>query len=143
MSDLRPGDMNLARLLVRRPYRWTIYTVFFLTATASLYYRVGLGRTDQALPSYGAFLSIYGVGMAFASRDIRCRIVYSCFGVLVAAAFTRWLFAEHARAVGLVEVAACLMLLAALMSLSRDERFLSKGAVLQSGPSDHQEDSDA
>ena len=140
MDQLSAADLYLARLAARPPYRWTIYTVFFLTATASLYLRVTQGRSAQLLPGYAALLSLYGFVMAAVARDARSRVVYACFGILVAAAFTRTWTSQWTRAVGLVEVAACLMLLAAFMSLSRDDAFRSRGAVLQSNASSHRSD---
>lgn len=132
--ELRAGDLYLARLLGRRSFRWTLFAALFLTATASLYLRVGLGRSEQALPWYGGLLAAYGFGMAAASRDPRCRLAYASFGLLVALTFSRALLAGHARAAGAVEVACSLMALAAMMSLSRDVAFRSKAAMLLSPP---------
>jgi len=112
-----------------------LYGVFSLAAAASLYQRVLLGKPDQTLPWYGAPLALYGLGMALASRDPRCKVVYGAFGVVVAAAFTRGFFPLHARAVGVIEVCCCLLLLACLTSLSRHPGFRSPDAVLRSGTS--------
>jgi len=131
MKHSRPGDLLLARLLARPAYRWTLYVAFFLTATATLYLRVGEGRTEQVLPWYGVFLSIYGFGMAAASSDGRCRTAYVAFGLLVAAAFSRDLLAAHARWVGVVEVACCLVLLVFLSRLARDPSFMAGTAMLE------------
>ena len=125
MSELSHGDLSLARLLSKPPYRRSLYTFFALTATASLYFRVWLGRPEQVLPWYGVALSLYGFGMALVSRDLRCRIVYVAFGVLIAAAFTRTTLEGWTRAVGLIEVLACVALLASMVSLARDGRFLA------------------
>jgi len=97
------------------------------------------------LPWYSGLLALYGFGMAMAASDTRCRIVYGCFGVLIAAAFSRAWLAGWTRAVGLVEVAAALTLLAAFASLSRDAGVGRNGAVLESDAPQHhgnQEDSD-
>lgn len=126
------GDRFLARLLGNRSYRWTIYGFLFLNATASLYYRVGMGGSVQVLPWYVSVLSLYFLGMAVKSVDGRVRAAHAGFGLLVAAAFTRELVRPYARAVGLIEVAASLLVLAALVSLAGDERFLRAGAVLES-----------
>lgn len=145
MSDPSHADLYLARLAAKPVYRWTIYTVFSLTAIASLYERVGLARTYQVLPWYGSILGLYGAGMALVARDNRCRIVYGCFGLLVVTAFSRSLLAGWTRVVGSVEVAACLALLGAFVSLSGDEGLARRGAVLRSDPSEqrtNQEESD-
>ncbi len=131
-APLGSGDLFLARLLSKRPYRWTVFTVLFLTATASLYYRVGLGGSLQVLPWYGAVLSLYFLALALGSRDARCRAAHAAFGALVACVFTRGLLAGQARLVGVIEVAACLVTLSALSSLARDAAFLARGAVLRS-----------
>ena len=127
-----PADLYLYRLAARPPYRWTIYTVLFLAATASLYLRVLEGRADQALPSYVGLLALYGLGMAVVARDNRCRIIYFCFGLLVAAAFTRGPLAAWTRAIGALEAAACFVVLAAFIGISRDGGVRRKTAVLQS-----------
>lgn len=134
MSDLSHADRYLARIVSRRPYRWTLYAVLFLTAAASLYLRVGMGLGEQALPWYAALLSVYGFVMGAASRDRRCRVAYLSFGVLVASVFTRDLLAGWPRAMGSIEVACSLAALAALAALARDRRFLEKAAVLESSP---------
>lgn len=131
----RAGDLFLARLLAKRSFRWTVTWVLFLNAAGTLYYRVGLGRSLQVLPWYGAPLSLYFLALAIGSRDSRCRVAHGAFGVLVAAVFTRDLFAGWTRAMGLIEVAASLLTLAALSSLARDGRLLDQGAVLESDPS--------
>src|SRR5262245_5888077 len=87
MSAPSQADLYLARLAAKSASRWTIYTVFTLTAIASLYEHVGLARSHQVLPWYGSVLGLYGAGMAALSRDNRSRIVYGCFGLLVATAF--------------------------------------------------------
>lgn len=130
--SLGPGDLFLARLLSKRPYRWTVFTVLFLTATASLYYRVGLGGTIQVLPWYGAILSLYFLALAAGSREARSRVALAAFGVLIVCVFTRGMLSGQARLVGAIEVAAALVTLAALSSLARDETFLARGAVLES-----------
>src|SRR5262245_26748632 len=117
MSDTGPADLYLIRLAAKTPYRWTIYTVFALTATASLYQRVALGRADQVLPWHGSVLALYGLVMACLARDLRCRTVYFCFGLLVAAAFTRQLLAGWIRWVGTAEIGACLLLVACFARL--------------------------
>ena len=137
---LRTGDLFLARLLSRRPYRWSVFTVLFLTATASLYYRVGLGGSVQVLPWYGAVLSLYFLALAAGSRDARCRAAHVAFGMLVALVFSREMLESQARLVGALEVAACLVTLAALSSLARDRTFLSRGAVLESETNQTSED---
>lgn len=131
-APLRSGDLFLARLLSKRPYRWTVFTVLFLTATASLYYRVGLGGSIQVLPWYGALLSLYFLALAAGSRESRCRVAHAAFGVLIACVFTRGILAGHARLVGAIEVASSLVTLTVLSSLARDATFLSRGAVLES-----------
>lgn len=134
MPDLSHPDRYLARVVSKRPYRWTLYAILFLTATASLYLRVGMGLAVQALPWYAALLSIYGVVMGLASRDIRCRIAYFSFGMLVASVFTRDLLAGWPRAMGVLEVACSVTTLAALAALARDRAFLEKAAMLDSNP---------
>lgn len=141
MVEPGPGDLYLARLVQKRPYRWTLYAVFLITATAALTWRVVLGRTDQILPWYGALLSLYGFGMALASRDARSRTVYAAFGLLVAVAFTRELMGGHARLIGLIEVATCLAILGCLGSLAGDAGFPGGSAVLESGTSQHDRES--
>lgn len=131
-APLGSGDLFLSRILSKRAYRWTVFTVLFLTAAASLYYRVGLGGSIQVLPWYGAVLSLYFLALAIGSREGRCRAAHAAFGVLVACVFTRGMLAGQARLVGAIEVAAALVTLAALSSLARDETFLSRGAVLES-----------
>src|SRR3970040_555969 len=110
-SPMGTGDLFLARLLSRRPYRWTVFTVLFLTATASLYYRVGRGGPLQVLPWYGAVLSLYFLALAAGSREARCRAAHAAFGVLVACVFTRGILAGPARLIGAIGVASCLVTL--------------------------------
>ncbi|HEY3174217.1 MAG TPA: hypothetical protein VGK94_00490 [Candidatus Polarisedimenticolia bacterium] len=127
MSELSHGDRYLARLLSKPPYRRSLYTIFVLSATADLYFRVWLGRSEQALPWYGALLSVYGLVVAPACRDRRCRAVYLAFSVLIAALFTRRLLAEWTRPVGVLEVLCCVVLVVCLASLARDAEFLAVG----------------
>ena len=144
MHRLNTADLYLARLAARPPYRWTIYIVFFITATASLYLRVVQGRPDQVLPWYGGVLAVYGFGMAAAASDMRCRVVYACFGLLIAAAFSRAWLTGWTRAVGVVEVASALTLLAAFASLSRQVGVGGKRAVLESdAPQNHDDQEDS
>jgi hypothetical protein len=140
VSGAGHGDRFLARVLRSRSYRWTIYGFLFLNATASLYYRVGMGGSVQVLPWYASVLSLFFLGMAVKSVNGRARVAHTSFSILVVAAFTRDLLRPYARVVGLVEVAACLLVLAALMSLARDARFLRAGAVLESDKQTTQED---
>ena len=126
------GDLFLARLLGNRHYRWTIYVFLFLTATVSLYYRVGMGGSVQVLPWYVSLMALYFLGMALKSRYGRSRIAHISFAILVSTAFTRELLRPHARVVGVVEVTASLLALAALLSLGKDAAFLQSGAVLES-----------
>ena len=129
---MRSGDLLLARLLAKRPFRMTLYATFALTAAGALLYRVIMGRGLQVLPWPGALLSLYFLGMAVASTDVRCRAAHVSFAVLVAATFTRGFLLPYARAVGAVEVVSCLVLLALLWSLHRDAGFMARGAVLES-----------
>src|SRR5678815_3143490 len=132
MSQTSAADLYLYRLAASPPYRRTIYTVFTLTAILALCFRVGLGRTEQVLPWYASLLSLYGFGMAVFARDLRCRLVYACFGLLVAAAFTRGIASGWTRVVGLLEVAACLVSLAMFARLSREYGVEWSDAVLES-----------
>lgn len=132
MSPPRPGDLYLARLLSKPPYRYTLYAVFALTGVAALYLRAILGRSEQVLPWYLAPLAIYGFVMAALSAGARPRVVYLGFGALVAMAFGRQLYPAQARLGGLVEAGLCLLILAVLASLSRDAAFLRGAAVLES-----------
>lgn len=146
MRNPSHADQYLARLLQRPAYRVTIYTVLIVTATAILYLKVIEGRADPRPPSYLGLLSLYGLVMMLLARDIRCRIAYFSFGVLVATVYARSLLSGHPVATGLIQVAACLALLAALRSLARDPGFQPANPVLQSGtrnPAQILEDPDA
>ncbi|HET9481728.1 MAG TPA: hypothetical protein VFP98_08230, partial [Candidatus Polarisedimenticolia bacterium] len=131
-KPLRAGDIYLARLLARAPYRWTLYAAFLLTGAAALYLRVVLGRADQALPWFLGLLGAYGFVMAVLSADLRCRLAYFFFGLLVALAFSRGPLAGQARLAGVLEVVSCLLILAMLASLARDDAFRRRAAVLES-----------
>ncbi len=125
------GDLFLARLLSRRVPRRALQIVLFLTAAGSLYYRVGLGNGLQVLPWWGGLPALYFLWLVFQSTDTRCRVAYAAFSLLMAAAFNRGLLPEHARLVGAVEVAGCLVLMSALFRLGRDRGFIAM-AVLRS-----------
>jgi len=131
--EAKPGDVYLARLLARPALRAMLYIVFTSTALASLYLRVIAGNAIQILPWYGVLLSLYGFATMFRASDFRCRVVYASFGALVAATFSRGVLSDHTRTVGGVEVVASLLILAGLVSLSRDPKFMAL-AVLQSPP---------
>lgn len=126
------GDSVLARLLSRAGLRRTIFAALIGTILASLYLRVGLGRSDQVLPVWGAAISVYGLLMVFLSRDLRSRCSWLSLAVLVAIAFARGLLPDRPRLLGACEAGAAVALIAALVSLSRDPRFL-ENAVLGSG----------
>lgn len=107
-----------------------------LTAAGNLYGRVLLESTARVLPSYGVVLAGYGLGMVLLSRDVRCRVVYATFAVLVVAAFWNGFIASHARWMGMVEIACSLVLIRLLAALSADPRFVETDAVLGSGNQD-------
>jgi len=146
MRNPSHADQYLARMLRRPVYRLTIYTVLLLTTTAIVYVKIVQGRADPRPASYLGLFCLYGFLMTVMARDNRCRVAYFSFGTLVAAAYSRNLLSDHPVATGLIEVAACLALLLALMSLARDPGFLAANPVLQSGtlnPTQTLEDSDA
>lgn len=126
-----PGDRQIAHMLGRPVLRWILFAVFFGIATASLYVRVGLGWNVQVLPWYCIVLSLHGIVMMYFSSDPRSRMVYGSFATLVAATFSRGVLPGITRTLGIVETAAALVMLALLLSLSRDERFM-RDAVLES-----------
>ena len=106
-----------------------------LFAAVAALWRAAGGHGVQVLPAWGAVLGLYGAAMALRARDLRCRVIYSCFGVAVALAFGRGLLSDWIRPVSVVEFAACSGLILAAVSLSRDMGLRRRAAVLESGAS--------
>ncbi len=129
MSDAGIGDRYLARLMSRPAWAHTLYTLFALTALAALLSRVGLGRTGQVLPWYLALGGAYGFIMAALSRGGAARLVWSAFGLLVAASFPGPVLMSHPRLVGAVQAISAIVILAGL-------RAVAGTAVLESGTSE-------
>ncbi len=122
----------LVRLVSKPPYRWTLYVVFMLAAAAA-FVRASGGHSVQVLPAWGALFGLYGAWMALISRDLRCRLIYASFGVVVALAFGRGLVAGWIRPASILEVLCCIALVLSAAALSRDDEMKRRGAVLESG----------